>query len=126
MLRGLHYQVEHPQGKLVRVVRGSVYDVAVDLRRSSPTFGQWAGAVLSRDNRRQMWVPAGFAHGFLSLQDGTETLYKCTDYYAPEHERSLRWDDPAVGIDWPELDAPPILSAKDACAPGLEHAELFP
>ena len=126
VLRGLHYQINQPQGKLVRVVRGSVFDVAVDLRRSSPTFGQWAGAVLSADNKRQLWVPQGFAHGFLVLEDGTEFVYKCTDYYAPEHERSLRWDDPAVGIEWPELDAPPILSAKDARAPGLEHAELFP
>lgn len=126
VLRGLHYQINQPQGKLVRVIRGSVFDVAVDLRKRSPTFGKWAGAVLSADNKRQLWVPEGFAHGFLVLEDDTEFVYKCTAYYAPEHERSLRWDDRTVGIRWPELDAPPILSAKDASAPTLEHAELFP
>jgi dTDP-4-dehydrorhamnose 3,5-epimerase len=125
VLRGLHYQIKQPQGKLVRVVRGSVFDVAVDLRKSSPSFGKWAGAVLSAENKRQLWVPEGFAHGFLVLEDGTEVIYKCTDYYAPDFERSLRWDDTAVGIGWPALDGPPILSAKDAGAPTLERAELF-
>jgi dTDP-4-dehydrorhamnose 3,5-epimerase len=101
VLRGLHYQLKHPQGKLVRVVRGAVFDVAVDLRRGSPTFGRWVGAELSEENQRQMWVPAGFAHGFLVLSDSADFLYKATDYYAPEDERCLRWDDPDVGISWP-------------------------
>ena len=126
VLRGLHYQIPHAQGKLVRVIRGSVFDVAVDLRRSSPSFGQWVGEILSADNKRQLWVPAGFAHGFLVLEDGTEFVYKCTDYYSPPDEHALRWDDPAVGIRWPVLDRPPILSAKDSNAPGLEQVELFP
>jgi len=125
-LRGLHYQIHQPQGKLVRVLRGEVFDVAVDLRRGSPTFGRWVGEVLSGENKRQMWVPAGFAHGFLVLSESAEFVYKCTDYYAPEHERGLRWDDPAVGIEWPlAKGAVPILSPKDAQAPGLDDAEVY-
>ena len=113
VLRGLHYQVECPQGKLVRVVRGSVFDVAVDIRRNSPTYGQWFGSVLSGDNKHQLWIPPGLAHGFLTLSDDTEFLYKTTDYYAPAHERCIRWDDPTLAIDWPKLDVEPQLSAKD-------------
>src|SRR4051812_37102626 len=116
VLRGLHYQLRQPQGKLVRVVRGAVYDVAVDIRRSSPTFGRWVGVELSEDNQRQMWVPPGLAHGFLVLTASADFLYKTTDYYAPEHERCIAWDDPEVGIDWPfaahGIEAP-LLSAKD-------------
>lgn len=127
VLRGLHYQVRHPQGKLVRVIRGSVFDVAVDLRRSSPTFGRWVGEILSAENKLQLWIPAGFAHGFLVLEDDTEFVYKCTDYYAPEHQRALRWDDPRVGIRWPlEPGRIPKLSSRDAAALFLEDAELFP
>jgi dTDP-4-dehydrorhamnose 3,5-epimerase len=114
VLRGLHYQLHRPQGKLVRVVAGAVFDVAVDIRRDSPTFGQWAGEVLSADNKRQLWVPPGLAHGFLVLSDSAEFLYKTTDYYAPEHERCIAWNDPTLGIQWPTLDEPPQLSAKDA------------
>ncbi|WP_114971787.1 dTDP-4-dehydrorhamnose 3,5-epimerase [Rhodoferax ferrireducens] len=114
VLRGLHYQLHHPQGKLVRVVAGAVFDVAVDIRPDSPTFGQWAGEVLSADNKRQLWVPPGLAHGFLVLSDSAEFLYKTTDYYAPEHERCIAWNDPTLAIQWPELDEPPQLSAKDA------------
>ncbi|MDF1486413.1 dTDP-4-dehydrorhamnose 3,5-epimerase [Ramlibacter sp. H39-3-26] len=125
VLRGLHYQVRQPQGKLVRVVRGAVFDVAVDIRRSSPTFGQWVGAQLSEANRRQMWVPAGFAHGFLVLTDEAEFLYKTTDYYAPEHERCIAWNDPAIGIQWREVDGAPLLSAKDANAQTFLNAEVF-
>ena len=110
-LRGLHYQIEHPQGKLVRVIRGEVFDVAVDLRRDSPAFGQWCGVVLSQSNRRQFYVPPGFAHGFCVLSDVAEFLYKCTDYYYPQHERTLLWNDPQVGIEWPVRD--PLLSEKD-------------
>jgi dTDP-4-dehydrorhamnose 3,5-epimerase len=124
VLRGLHYQIRQPQGKLVRVVTGTVFDVAVDLRRSSKTFGQWVGAILSGENKRQLWVPAGFAHGFLVLQDHTEFLYKTTDYYAPEHERCIRWDDPDLGIDWP-LIGTPNLSAKDQLGINFKAAELF-
>lgn len=124
VLRGLHYQVLHPQGKLLRAVRGSVFDVAVDLRKSSPTFGRWVGALLSADNRRQLWIPPGFAHGFLALSDAAEVLYKTTDYWYPEHERSLSWKDPAIGIAWP-IDGEPRLAAKDVAAPGLDAAELF-
>jgi dTDP-4-dehydrorhamnose 3,5-epimerase len=124
VLRGLHYQIRQPQGKLVRVVTGTVFDVAVDLRRSSKTFGQWVGAILSGENKRQLWVPAGFAHGFLVLQDHTEFLYKTTDYYAPEHERCIRWDDPDIGIDWP-LIGTPNLSAKDQLGINFKAAELF-
>ncbi len=124
VLRGLHYQIRQPQGKLVRVVSGAVFDVAVDLRRSSPTFGRWAGVELSAENQRQLWVPPGFGHGFLVLSDSADFLYKTTDYYAPEHERGIAWNDPAIGIDWP-LHGMPQLSAKDAAAPLLAAAEVF-
>ena len=124
VLRGLHYQIEQPQGKLVRVVAGEVFDVAVDLRKSSATFGQWVGVLLSAANKRQLWVPAGFAHGFLVMQDNTEFLYKTTDYYAPQHERCLRWDDPTVGIEWP-INESPLLSAKDQVGLALADAEVF-
>ena len=124
VLRGLHYQLRQPQGKLVRVVRGAAYDVAVDIRRGSATFGRWVGVELSEANKRMLWVPPGFAHGFLSLRDDTEFLYKCTDFYAPEHERSLLWSDPAIGIDWPLDGATPLLSGKDAAAAPLAEAEL--
>ena len=125
-LRGLHYQLRQPQGKLVRVTVGEVFDVAVDLRRSSPTFGRWVGHVLSAENRLQLWVPPGFAHGFLVMTESAEFVYKCTDYYAPEDERGLRWDDHEVGIDWPlPPGVEPIVSAKDATAPGLAHAEVY-
>jgi dTDP-4-dehydrorhamnose 3,5-epimerase len=126
VLRGLHYQLPPAtQGKLVRVVAGSVFDVAVDLRRSSPTFGRWVGDELSADNRRQMWVPPGFGHGFLALSDDAEVLYKVTEYYAREHERAIRWNDPNIGIAWPLDRAAPLLSAKDATAPLLADAEVF-
>lgn len=124
VLRGLHYQIQHPQGKLVRVVQGEVFDVAVDLRRSSPAFGQWVGKVLSADNQKQMWVPPGFAHGFLVLSETAEFLYKTTDYWYPEHERSLLWNDPDVGIEWP-FETQPLLAAKDAAAQFLAQADLF-
>lgn len=124
VLRGLHYQVQQPQGKLVRVVAGEVFDVAVDVRRQSSTFGQWVGVLLSGDNKRQLWVPPGFAHGFLVLKDGTEFLYKTTDYYAPQHERCIRWDDPQINIQWP-IDEAPILSAKDQQGLDLVAAEVF-
>lgn len=127
VLRGLHYQIRQPQGKLVRVVRGAVFDVSVDLRRSSPTFGQWAGVELTEDNHRQLWVPPGFAHGFYVLTDSADFLYKTTDYYFPEHERSLLWNDPAIAISWPIAEgADPIISAKDASAAKLSEAEVFP
>jgi len=125
VLRGLHYQIKQPQGKLVRVATGRVFDAAVDLRKSSPTFGRWAGAELSGDNHRQLWIPAGFAHGFLVLSDSADFLYKTTDYYAPQHERSVLWNDPAIGIDWP-MDAEPTLSAKDKAGALLRDAEVFP
>lgn len=125
VLRGLHYQIQQPQGKLVRVVAGEVFDVAVDIRQSSPTFGQWVGAHLSADNKRQMWVPPGFAHGFLVLSEFAEFLYKTTDFYAPEHECCIRWDDPAIGIQWP-LQGEPLLSGKDAQGVSLQQAQLFP
>lgn len=118
-LRGLHYQLGQPQGKLVRVIRGEVFDVAVDLRKGSKTLGTWVGVLLSTDNRRQLWIPEGFAHGFLALSEGSELLYKTTDYYAPEHERSLLWNDPALAIDWPLAGGAPILSAKDAAGCSL-------
>lgn len=124
VLRGLHYQRVQPQGKLVRVVAGEVFDVAVDVRRSSPRFGQWVGVMLSAENHRQLWVPPGFAHGFLVCSDMAEVLYKTTDFYAPQHEISLRWDDPALAINWP-LTVPPQLSGKDAQALLLADAPLF-
>ncbi len=114
VLRGLHYQLHQPQGKLVRVVAGEVFDVAVDIRRDSPTFGQWVGEVLSGDNKRQLWIPPGLAHGFVVLSDTAEFLYKTTDYYTPEHERCIAWNDPTLAIEWPALNGPPQLSAKDA------------
>jgi dTDP-4-dehydrorhamnose 3,5-epimerase len=125
VLRGLHYQVVRPQGKLVRVVAGRAFDVAVDIRRASPRFGRWVGYELSAANKRMLWVPAGFAHGFLALEDGTDFLYKCTDYYAPEHDRSIRWNDPAIGIEWPLDGIEPILSPKDEAAPPLAEAETY-
>ena len=124
VLRGLHYQIQHPQGKLVRVTQGEVFDVAVDLRRSSPNFGKWVGVVLSADNHRQLWVPPGFAHGFVVTSDTAEFLYKTTDYWYPEHERSLLWNDATVGVQWP-LSAAPQLAAKDAAAKRLEEAQVF-
>ena len=124
VLRGLHYQVRQSQGKLVRVVAGEVFDVVVDLRRSSPTFGRWVGERLSAENRRMMWVPEGFAHGFLVLSDMAEFLYKTTDYYAPEHERTLLWNDPAIGVQWP-LESAPVLKPKDAAGTPLASAETF-
>ena len=126
VLRGIHYQIRQPQGKLVRVISGRVFDVAVDLRRSSPAFGRWAGAELSAENRRQFWVPPGFGHAFYVLSEQAEFVYKCTDYYAPEHERTLRWDDPAVGIDWPLVPGvETVLSDKDRAGVALNAAELF-
>ena len=124
VLRGLHYQVQHPQGKLVRVTQGAVFDVTVDLRRSSSTFGQWVGVELSADNKRQLWVPPGFAHGFVVTSDTAEFLYKTTDYYYPEHERSLLWCDPTVGVEWP-LEGEPKLAAKDAAGLVLAEAGTF-
>ncbi len=125
VLRGLHYQSPDPQGKLVRVVAGAVYDVAVDMRRSSPHFGQWVGVELSAENKWMLWVPPAFAHGFLSLADGTEFLYKCTAFYQPANEHSLLWNDPAIGIDWPLDGLEPQLSGKDAVARTLADAEVF-
>jgi dTDP-4-dehydrorhamnose 3,5-epimerase len=125
VLRGLHYQLQQPQGKLVRVVRGAVFDVAVDIRKRSPTFGQWVGCELSEHNHRQMWVPAGFAHGFLVLSESADFLYKTTDYYAPEHERCVAWNDPDIGIAWPVLDATPVLSVKDQHGTPLRLADVF-
>lgn len=126
VLRGIHYQLApHAQGKLLRVTRGAVWDVAVDLRKSSPTFGQWAGVELTAENHKQLWIPPGFGHGFLVLADVADVLYKATAYYAPEHDRSLRWDDPELGIAWPLGDRSPILSAKDASAPLLADAQIF-
>lgn len=124
ILRGLHYQIQQAQGKLVRVVAGEVFDVAVDLRKSSPRFGQWTGVVLSAENQRQLWIPPGFAHGFVVTSDKAEFLYKTTDYWAPEYERSLQWNDPAIGIQWPIQDAP-ILSVKDQQGKLLADAEVF-
>ena len=124
VLRGLHYQIQHPQGKLVRVVQGEVFDVAVDLRMSSATFGQWVGERLSADNKKQLWIPPGFAHGFVVLSESAEFLYKTTDYWYPEHERSLLWNDPEVGIAWP-IEGQPLLAAKDAAAARLRDAEVF-
>ncbi|MCI5764590.1 MAG: dTDP-4-dehydrorhamnose 3,5-epimerase, partial [Actinobacillus porcinus] len=124
VLRGLHYQTENTQGKLVRVVQGAVFDVAVDLRKNSPTFGQWVGEILSAENKRQLWVPEGFAHGFYVLTETAEFTYKCTDYYNPKAEHSLIWNDPTVGIEWP-LDGEPSLSAKDLAGKRLQDAVLF-
>lgn len=124
VLRGLHYQIQQAQGKLVRVTTGAVFDVAVDLRKSSPTFGQWYGLELSAENKRQLWIPAGFAHGFVVTSDVAEFLYKTTDYYAPAYERSVIWNDPAIGIEWP-LDGEPLLSAKDKAGVPLAQAEVF-
>lgn len=124
VLRGLHYQIQQPQGKLVRVAVGEVFDVAVDLRRSSPTFGQWVGAVLSAENKKQLWVPEGFGHGFVVLSEVAEFLYKTTDYYAPAHERCIIWNDPTLAIDW-QLQGEPVLSAKDAQGAAFAQAEVF-
>ena len=125
VLRGLHYQIQRPQGKLVRVVQGAVFDVAVDIRKSSPTFGKWVGAELSADNHRQLWVPPGFAHGFLVLSDTAEFLYKTTDYYAPEYERCIVWNDPSISVEWPIFVQNPTLSAKDQKGSFLNEAEVF-
>ena len=124
VLRGLHYQIEQAQGKLVRVVSGEVYDVAVDIRKSSPTFGEWVGCLLTETNHRQFWVPPGFAHGFVVLSEIADFLYKTTDYYAPEHERSILWNDPSLNIDW-QVEGEPVLSAKDQAGVPLEKAEVF-
>lgn len=127
VLRGLHYQVQQTQGKLVRVTAGAVFDVAVDLRRSSPGFGRWVGVELSERNQRQLWVPPGFAHGFYTLSESADFQYKCTDYYAPEHERTLLWNDPEIGIDWPlHPDVQPQLAAKDVAGLPLRQADTFP
>ena len=126
ILRGLHYQVEQTQGKLVRVVEGTVFDVAVDMRQSSPTFGQWVGYELSAENKKMLWVPPGFAHGFYVMSESAEFVYKCTDYYAPEHERSVLWNDKDLAIDWNLIDGnAPILSSKDTEAPSFKDAEKF-
>lgn len=124
VLRGLHYQIQHPQGKLVRVVRGAVFDVAVDIRKDSPTFGKWVGVELTEDNHRQFWVPVGFAHGFVVLSDSADFLYKTTDYYAPQHERCIAWNDPTIGIQWP-TGLSPRLSIKDGAGLSLSQAEIF-
>ncbi len=124
VLRGLHYQIQQPQGKLVRVIAGAVFDVAADVRKSSPTFGQWVGITLSAANNRQLWIPEGFAHGFVVTSESAEFLYKTTDYWAPEFERSILWSDPAIGIQWP-IDAEPLLSGKDKIGKLLAEAEVF-
>lgn len=124
VLRGLHYQIQQPQGKLVRVISGEVFDVAVDLRKRSATFGKWVAVHLSAENKKQLWIPEGFAHGFVVLSQSAEFLYKTTDYWAPEHERSLAWNDPSIGIEWPMIE-PPALSAKDQKAVGFDVAEVF-
>lgn len=125
VLRGLHYQIQQPQGKLVRVARGAVFDVAVDIRKSSPTFGKWVGVELSEDNHRQLWVPPGFAHGFVVTSESADFLYKTTEFYAPAHERCIAWNDPALGIVWPDLGLAPQLSAKDRGGVCLSAAETF-
>jgi dTDP-4-dehydrorhamnose 3,5-epimerase len=126
-LRGLHYQLGTPQGKLVRVVSGEVWDVAVDLRRSSPTFGKWDHVGLTADNQKQLWIPPGFAHGFYVLSESADLVYKCTEFYAPAQDRSLKWDDPDIAIRWPLISGcPPLLSKKDATAPGLRNATTYP
>ncbi|CAJ0890339.1 dTDP-4-dehydrorhamnose 3,5-epimerase [Ralstonia mannitolilytica] len=124
VLRGIHYQLEQPQGKLVRVVSGAVFDVAVDLRKGSPTFGKWVGVELTADNHRQLWVPPGFGHGFLVLSESADFLYKTTDYYAPLHERCIKWNDPTIGIQWPDIGCEPVLSLKDQQGGLLQSAEL--
>ena len=126
VLRGIHYQLGKPQGKLVRVTRGAVFDVAVDLRRSSPAFGSWTGVLLSGDNKKMLWIPPGFAHGFLALQDETDFLYKCTDYFSPGEERAIAWNDPDIAIDWPLDGLEPIVSDRDRNAPRLAEAEVYP
>lgn len=125
VLRGVHYQLIQPQGKLVRAVRGEIFDVAVDLRRSSPSFMRWTGHLLSEENKQMLWIPAGFGHGFLVLSDVAEVLYKATDFYAPQGERSILWNDPAIGIQWPDAGVEPVLSAKDAAGKQVGEAELF-
>jgi dTDP-4-dehydrorhamnose 3,5-epimerase len=126
ILRGLHYQIKQPQGKLVRVIAGEIFDVAVDLRKKSPHFGKWVGAVLSAENKKMLWIPAGFAHGFYVTSDSAEVVYKCTDYYAPEHERAIAWNDADLGIKWPVAkDASPVLSSKDAVAAPFAKAEHY-
>jgi dTDP-4-dehydrorhamnose 3,5-epimerase len=125
-LRGLHYQLQQPQGKLVRVTLGEVYDVAVDIRRSSPTFGRYVATILSADNKHQLWIPPGFAHGFYVLSEAAEFFYKCSDFYAPQHERTLRWDDPQIAIPWPLGNVAPLLSPKDQQGKRLTEAECFP
>lgn len=124
VLRGLHYQIRQPQGKLIRVIAGIVFDVAVDLRKSSPTFGRWVGGILSAENRKQIWIPEGFAHGFVVLSDQAEVLYKTTDYWSPEHERCIKWNDASLGITWP-IDGTPIVSEKDARGTTLLDAEIY-
>lgn len=126
VLRGLHYQLRQPQGKLVRVTEGEIFDVAVDIRRSSPSFGMWQGSRLSAQSKNMLWIPVGFAHGFCVLSDAAEVLYKATDFYAPGHERSIAWNDPDLGIDWPLSGGAPLLSAKDAAGARLRDAEVFP
>ena len=123
-LRGLHYQIQRPQGKLVRVTEGMIFDVAVDIRKGSPNFGNWVGIELSASNMRQLWIPPDFAHGFIVLSENAQVLYKATDYYNPEYERSIRWDDPSIGIDWPKLNTSPLLSTKDREACLLNDADL--
>jgi dTDP-4-dehydrorhamnose 3,5-epimerase len=126
-LRGLHYQIRQAQGKLVRVVRGAVFDVAVDIRRASPSFGQWIGVILSDENNHMLWVPPGFAHGYFTLSDTADFLYKCTDYWAPQYERGIRWDDPQVAVEWPLSPGhAPLLSPKDLAAELLQNAECYP
>ncbi len=126
ILRGLHYQVTKPQGKLVRVLGGEVFDVAVDLRKNSATFGQWVGMHLSEDNKKMLWIPPGFAHGFYVISEQADFFYKCTDFYVPEYERAIRWDDPDFGIDWPLVDGnPPVLALKDAAAAAFKDAEYY-
>lgn len=125
-LRGLHYQVNYPQGKLVRVLSGEIFDVAVDLRRSSPTFGKWVGEKLSSLNKKQLWIPEGFAHGFYVMSEEAEIFYKCTEYYLPEHDRAILWNDPKIGINWPLLNPRPLLSKKDGGANSFADAEVYP
>jgi dTDP-4-dehydrorhamnose 3,5-epimerase len=125
-LRGLHYQIQQAQGKLVRVAAGQVFDVAVDLRRSSPAFGRWVGTILSGENHRQLWVPPGFAHGFYVMSDSADLLYKCTDLYAPQYDRTLQWNDPEVGVEWPLSGLAPLLSGKDQAGVPLRDAEVYP